>query len=291
MALAVSRRTHFRRRAGRVSGLRTPIVCLAVALAVTVLGAPWATAASTGSDASGGLTPEGRQVIYPKSPEEMEALARTNPLELLRLSLQWYEQRVTSYVCDFVKQEEIGGKLQKTETMRMKFREKPFSLRLNFVSPNQGQDVTYVEGAAGNKIVVHPVGLAGLLVRTVKLSPTSKTALKHSRRPLTAGGCGNMLRFILPPTEEAQAKGDLKLEYLGIRNEGGRPAYVFKRTLPQGKGYPCYVLTIYIDQRFLLPVRSDAYNWDGTLRGQYRYMNLVPNPGLTDDDFDPDKRF
>lgn len=266
-----------------------------LAVGLGVAGLAWGVAGgpstAAGAPADDGLTPEGRQVIHPKSPEETEALAKTSPLELLRLSLQWYEQRVTGYVCDFVKQEEIGGKLQKVETMRMKFREKPFSLRLEFVTPSKGQDVTYVQDKFDHKIVVHPVGLVALLFPTVKLSPTSDTALKHSRRPVTAGGLGNMLRFIIPQCEAAQAKGDLKLEYLGLRQENGRPAYVFKRTLPQGKGYPCHILTIYIDQQFLLPIRSDAFNWDGTLLSQYRYLNLVPNPGLTDDDFNPDKRF
>jgi negative regulator of sigma E activity len=100
-----------------------------------------------------------------------------------------------------------------------------------------------------------------------------------------------MLRLIIPPCEDARKKGDLQLEYLGMREEGGRPAYVFKRTLPAEKGYPCHLLTVYIDQQFMIPIRTDAFNWDGNLQGHYRYMDINVNPPLTDDDFNPDKRF
>jgi len=260
-------------------------------LALAALAAGALDGVADGAAAGAALPPKGREVIHPGKPEEMEALAKAKPLEFLKQSLQWYTDHIEDYTCDFTRVEEIKGELQNPETMHMKFREKPFSIRLKFVTPDEGQDVTYVDGKYDGKIVVHPVGLLGVLCPTVKLSPTGDLAMKHSRRPITAGGFGNMLRLIIPQCETAQANGDLKLEYLGIRQEGGRPAYVFKRTLPQGKNYPCYVLTVYIDQQFFLPIRSDAFNWDGSLISQYRYTNLVPNPGLTNADFDPDKKF
>jgi hypothetical protein len=122
------------------------------------------------------------------------------------------------------------------------------------------------------------------------VDPAGKTALKHSRRPLTNAGMANMLRLIIPQCEAALANHDLTLTYEGIRDQDGRPAYVFKRVLPNRNDYPCSVLTIYVDREYLACVRTDAYDWDGGLLSQYTYSDLVINPGLTDLDFDPDNK-
>jgi hypothetical protein len=37
-------------------------------------------------------------------------------------------------------------------------------------------------------------------------------------------------------------------------------------------------------------VRTDAYDWDGTLLSQYIYSDILINPGLKDADFDVDSR-
>jgi hypothetical protein len=122
------------------------------------------------------------------------------------------------------------------------------------------------------------------------VEPTSKLALKHSRRPLTFAGMANMLRLVIPQCEKARANGDLTLTYEGLRDQNGRPTYVFKRVLPNKNDYPCPVLIIYIDQQFLICVRTDAYDWDGTLLSQYIYTDILINPGLKDEDFDVDNR-
>lgn len=101
---------------------------------------------------------------------------------------------------------------------------------------------------------------------------------------------GNMLRLVLAQSEEAKSSGDLVLTYDGTREEGGRPAYMFTRTLPNKRGYPCAVLTIYIDRETLACVRTDSYDWSGSLFAHYSYSNIMINVGLVDRDFDPDNR-
>ena len=258
-------------------------VC-AIALAVCSLAAT-----EPRTDVAPKLSPGAQRAVYPKGPDEMEPLARRDPLALLRLSLRWYEQRVTDYTCYFYKQERIDGKLQDPETMLMKFREKPFSVYLKWVkNPSKDQEVIYVEGENDNKAVVHPSGLLGVVFRKVKLDPEGKLALKHSRRPVTYAGLGNMLRVTIPQCETAQANGDLSLEYLGIRMEADRPTYVIRRVLPEKSDYPSHQLFIFIDVQFLIPVRTEAYLWDGTLLSDYRYTGLEINLGVGTDDFDPD---
>jgi hypothetical protein len=236
--------------------------------------------------------PEGaKSAVFTDSPENMQKLAAGDPLEFLRKSLKWCDERVGEYTCQFQKQEKIDGALLKTETMQMKFRAKTFSLYIKWVGDvYAGQEAIYVEGKNDGKVAVHPSGLLGVLIRKVMVEPTSKLALKHARRPLTFAGMANMLRLVIPQCEKAKANGDLTLTYEGVRDNNGRPAYVFKRVLPNKNDYPCPVLTIYIDQQFLICVRTDAYDWDGTLLSQYIYSDILINPGLKDEDFDVDNR-
>ncbi len=225
----------------------------------------------------------------PKSAAEIEALARRDPLEVLRESLRWYSQSVTDYTCTFYKQERIDDDLQKAETMAMKFREQPFSVYLKWTgSASKGQEALIVKGKYGDKVVVHPSGLLGVLFRKVSLDPEGKLAMRHSRRPISYAGMANMIHLAIGQCELAKAAGDLSIEYLGIRQEARRDTYVFNRILPDGKGYPCHQLFIFIDRELLLPVRTEAYLWDGRLLSDYRYTDIVLNPGLTDTDFDPE---
>ena len=271
----------------RAAWLRRAAVRLAVA-AVCLLPPALLRHADAQPDA---LPPAAQRVVYPKPVAEMEALARTDALAFLRESLRWYEERVACYTCRFLKTEQRDGKLRDTETIDMKFREKPFSVYMKWVkNPSKDQEVIFVEGRYDEKAVVHPAGILGVLFRKVTLDPEGSLAMKNSRRPVTCAGMANMLRVILPQCEEAQVNGDLRLVYLGIRDNDGRPAYVFNRILPRGKGYASHQVFIYIDRQYLLPVRTEAYLWNGELLSHYAYNDLVLNPSLTDDDFDPDNK-
>jgi len=233
----------------------------------------------------------GASAVYPKDPAEMEKLAKQDPLALLLLSCRWSDERITDYTCRFQKVERIDGELRKPEIMRMKFRCKPLSVYLKWTGElSKDQEVIYVEGANKGNAWVHPSGLLGWLFRKVNVDPNSKLAMKHSRRPISMAGMGFMGNLVIGQCVDAKARGDLTLTYEGIRHEGGRPSYVFKRVLPKDKGYPVEVLIIYIDREYLVCVRTDGYDWGGDLISHYLYSELVINPGVTDADFDPDNR-
>jgi len=191
------------------------------------------------------------KAVHPK-PAELAKLAAANPLEFLRAALNWSDDKVTDYTCRFQKQEKIGNELRKTETMQMKFRANVFGIYLKWIEePSKGQEVIYVAGQNKNQAVVHPAGFLGILFRKVLLDPQGKTAMKHSRRPVTMAGMANMIRLIVDQCDAAKANGDLTLTFEGIRMESGRPTYVFERVLPQKNDYPCPILMIFIDQQYL----------------------------------------
>jgi len=227
--------------------------------------------------------------VYPKCRDEVERLIRKDPLAFLQLARDWTAPRVTSYTGQFQKLERINGELRKLEKMHMKFRAEPFSVYLKWTSDSKkGQEAIYVRGLHKGKAQVHPAGLIGLIFRRVGIDPEGEEARKHSRRPVTMAGMSNMVTLITGQSEEARRRGDLTLTYEGVRHDGGRASYVLKRVLPDGKGYPCETLLIFIDCQYLVCVRTDAYNWNGDLISHYFYTDLVINPGLTDRDFDPD---
>jgi len=120
----------------------------------------------------------------------------------------------------------------------------------------------------------------------VQIKPDSDLAMKDNLRPITMAGMVNMLRTVVPQFELASANGDLKTEYLGQMDIGGRKAYAIKRILPQKPIYPCRELVLFIDVEELVPVGADSYGWDGQLESTYRYTEFKINPGLTDYDFD-----
>jgi len=236
--------------------------------------------------------PDGaKRAVHPTGRAEMEKAAARDPLEFLRVALKWSDERIVDYTCLFRKQERIAGELRPSETMQMKFRADIFSVYLKWTGDqSRGQEVIFVQGRNDGNAAAHPSGILGMLFRKVMIDPTGKTALKHSRRPITLAGMANMLRLIIPQCETAKANGDLQLTFRGIREESGRPAYFFKRVLPNTNNYPCSVLAIYIDCEYLACIRTDAYDWDGALVSQYIYSELNLNPGLTDEDFDTDNR-
>jgi len=227
--------------------------------------------------------------VNPKSREALEPALRRDPLKFLQRARDWTEKHIHDYTCRFQRLERVGGKLQKPEKTRMKFRRHPFSVYMKWIAdPSKGQEVIYVDGKYKDEIQVHPSGILGIIFRRVGLDPTGKTALKHSRRPITMAGMVNMIQLVARQCEEAHGRGDLTLTYEGVRVEAGRPAYVLKRILPPNKGYPCETLVIFIDAKTLACVRTDAYNWDGDLISHYFYTDIDLDPGLDDSDFDPD---
>ncbi len=260
---------------------------LAAALIAGALAGRGGVLAAAAEDES--LTTEARAAIYPHGASRVEPVVRRDPLAFLKLAESWHEARIHGYTATFSRRELVKGKLQPWEVVSLKFREQPLGIYMKWIKgKGKGQEALYAEGKHDGKVLVHPSGLTGLLFPKVKIAPEGDFAKKHSRRPITEAGMLNQLKVIIPQIEEARDKGDLTLEYVGLRDVDERPAYTILRTLPEGKGWPCHKLYLYLDARFLVCVRTEAYDWQDRLVSDYIYSDLTINPGLTDEDFDPD---
>jgi hypothetical protein len=219
--------------------------------------------------------------------QERLALAQANPTEFLQVSLKNYQNYVQDYTCLFVKQEFVKGKLSKEQQIEVKFREEPFSVFMKWVqNPGLVDHVLYVKGRNDDKALIKPAGWLGYLVPTHVTRPVNDPdSAKVSRRRLDQFGFANALQLILGVNATATEAGELKFDFKRESNLNGRKTFVFERILPDKAQYPDNRLVLYVDQEWLLPVGTYAYDTKGKLLGKYEYRDVKLNVGLSRNDF------
>ena len=86
--------------------------------------------------------------------EELDKLAKDEPVKFLERCLAHYEKEVQGYRCVLAKQEKVNGKLRDYDVVRACFREKPFSVHMEWC---EGLDrcfaTLYVEGDNDGKLL------------------------------------------------------------------------------------------------------------------------------------------
>ncbi len=193
---------------------------------------------------------------------------------------------IEDYTATFIKQERINGTLGLPEVVFMKF-QKPFKVYMKWVEgKKEGQEVLYVEGNNGGKMLAHPGfggfigGMLGLILPTFAVSPDGPTAMKDNLHPITDAGIGNMIEKVIQNNDIARANNDLSLVLQGEEPVDGRPCTVVERILPEGGSYPAHRARLYIDKGYNLPVKLVLQDWSDELIASYEYTDLVLNPGL-----------
>ncbi len=219
----------------------------------------------------------------------MTRLAKDDPIQFLENCLKRCDREVHGYRCTLVKQERLEGKLQHSEVTAIAFREKPFSVLMEWKQGARlAQRVLYVKGANGDKLVVKPAGLASL-VGVVERDPEGPDARKSGRYPLTEFGIKIAMERTLGSWVNAKKEGALHVEYLGERKVpevGGRRCWVLKRTgykQPEEDGIT--ELTTYIDQDTWLQVGSVVKGAEGHVLGAYYFRDIQLNPKFPPDTF------
>ena len=215
---------------------------------------------------------------------ELIDLTKTNQAVLLKKAKERYEKEVQDYIGVLVKQEVVGGKLLKEQTIEFRFKEKPFSVYME-ITKNAGSAnrVLYVEGANDGKMVVHPTGLFAW-IKSVKREPDCEAAMKENLYPCTMFGFGRMMEKAMAEYEGVKA-GDLTMRYLGMTEVAGRRCVAGERLLAKGKGYETARLIVQIDVETLLPLDVRSFDWEDKLISRYSFSKLEINVGLKDSDF------
>jgi len=219
-------------------------------------------------------------------------LAQSDQIAFLEHCLDHARGRYLDYTCTFVKQEEIRGKMSKRQVISVKFMERPFSVAMAWLeNPGPGDQMLYVQGKYDNQMLARPTSsfLRKLVGGYVKRKPDGEDALKNTLRPVTMFGFKRGMENLLKVYKQAKEAGDLKEEFGGRFDLEGRETIKLVRYLelnPQAD-YPCWKTDIYIDAKWLIPIRIDGFDWERKQTSYYYYKDVNFGAGLTPDDFEP----
>ncbi|MCG3178121.1 MAG: hypothetical protein BIFFINMI_00444 [Phycisphaerae bacterium] len=228
--------------------------------------------------------------------DRIENLAKTDHVALLKYCLAHFSERYADYTCTLARQERIAGKLGDRQIIDVKFKEKPFSVFMNWrTNPGQADRMAYV--ADGKNIMyLRPTGWPRKLWPSVERSPDAADVRSKSLRSVTEFGFANGLRSLIEVYETAAKRGDLvEASYVGANEKGvdGRPTFAIKRILrpSDDEDYPAKTTIVEIDQEWLIPVRIYGTDWRDGEDGQprikcdYVYTDIKFNVGLKDEEF------
>jgi hypothetical protein len=220
----------------------------------------------------------------------LERLVRDDPIAFMRAAVRRYDRDVKGYRCTFVKQERLGGKLQRSEIIDVSFRDQPFSVLFDWrEGARLASRVLYVKGQNGDQLLVKPAGWRGRLVSSVERPPEGSDAKESSRYPMTQFGIRKGMLQAIAAWGAAQKEGSLKYEYCG------------KRKIAEANDHLCYILhrfdyrqpeedgitqaTLYYDTETLLQVGSTLKGAEGQLIGDYWFRDIKLNPDFPADTF------
>ncbi len=227
-------------------------------------------------------------------------------LDLAREGLATIQATVNDYTCTVVKRERIDGELMDYQYMFVKVRNRkvennrivqPFSVYMYFLKPTdvKGRECIYVEGRNDGKLVAHEGGMAGRLLPTVWLRPTSMLAMRNQRYPITELGIENLVDKLIERGEMDRAAGNRGCEVTFSENAkiNGRVCTLLQIKNPApSPALDFHLAQIFVDDELNVPIRYAAYDFPTTPGGkpqvieEYTYLNIKLNVGLTDKDFD-----
>lgn len=227
--------------------------------------------------------------------ESREARAVRDPVGFLEECIDRYDRSIRDYTCTFTKQEMIAKRLSAEQVMQASFREKPFSVRLEWTkNADKCSRVLYVQDRwlenGKQMAVVEPGAIARLIIPYVMRQIDGPDAQKSSRRTIDQFGVRNSMALILKYCKLAREQGILRYEYIGKGEVNGRATLVFERRLPYDgpRGtWPDRVLVVHIDAEWLVPTLCQAYADDAkkVLLGKYMTTDLKLNVNLPDSVF------
>jgi len=241
----------------------------------------------------------GKQIgqTSPEGVQHLLDLAETDHIALLEHCLANYRSQYRDYTCTLVRQERLGSRLGKEQTIEVKFLQQPFSVSMYWVKNAPISDrALYVEGKRNDRMLVRPTGLLAVVGPQTR-KPDDQDVMKHTLRPINKFGFERSLEALIEVYAQARDQGDLTCEVGltspdGVRNPfadvDGRNTIVLIRTLPPKHDYPAKRTEIYLDVDSLVPILVKGYNWDNELSSSYLFTDIQFNIGLTEDDFLPE---
>jgi hypothetical protein len=205
--------------------------------------------------------------------------------KLLQTMKDNYDSAIVDYTGTFNKQERVKNKLLKAQVIDFKFRNKPFSIFMNWKkNPGKADRILYVKGQNNDKMVVHPRGLLGW-IKSVERNPKGKDILKTSLRTCDQFGIRNLLNRVTGLYEGNRKDKGFTVKYIGTEKIDKRPCIVLETVMPNNDISPTRRLILIVDLQYRLPVSVTSLDGKGNLISKYSYTSLKFNTGLKDKDF------
>jgi hypothetical protein len=232
-------------------------------------------------------------VQSPSSPSaafSREPLPAPDPIALLQKCLERYDQAgIRGYRCIFQKQERLNGVLQPTQVIEVFFRAEPYSVFMRWLKGARKTDkVLYVAGENGDKLLAHPTGVGGVLVKYVSRDPEGPEAREEGRYSVKNFGLKKTLERTLHDWKAAEKKG-AQTVYLGVRKvreAGDRECYALRQTSPVPDEVGVSDAIVYIDKETWFQVGT-VLRGDGKFLADYYYRDIELNPAFKPDQFQP----
>jgi hypothetical protein len=245
--------------------------------------------------------------------ERLDPAQAAHPLDpaitIAREGLQHIRDNVRDYSCTMVKQERINGVVNEPEYIFTEIRNRqvqngrivvPFSVYMYFLKPEKvkGREVIYVEGQNNGKMVAHEGSGLKAAFGAVWLAPDGMMAMQGQLYPITDAGIENLVIKLIERAQRDRQMGPVDVQFLRNAKINGRSCTVLQvMHHEQRPEYDFYVARIFIDDELNVPVRYAAYSWPERPGAKpeviesYTYLNMKINVGLTDDDFNHEKKF
>lgn len=227
------------------------------------------------------------------SAQKIEEFAKSDPIAFLKACILRYQREVKGYQAVLVKQEFLGGKLHPIETVDVWFRDEPYSVMMRWRGECIGRAdrALYVRGANGDQMLAHPKGRAArmLVGDVVSRDPDSAEARAASRYSLREAGIRKGTERTLSAWETAQKKGNLKVEFVGIKKVvecGDRPCYILRRTCEPPEDDGIFSVEAAFDVETWLQTGTLLGAADGRRLGAYHFRDVVLNPTFKPDQFE-----
>ncbi len=219
-----------------------------------------------------------------------EAMPVDDPVDFLKECLRRFDERnIAGYEMVMLKQERLGGQLQPSEEIEVRYRTKPHSVVLKWIKgERKATSAMFVEGENNNMLLIHPAGIAGRLIKVVERDPEGEDAKQSGRYSMREFGLRATMQRTLGGFERAKALGTSKMSYLGVlkvKELNDRLCYAFKRidAQPQEDGFSD--VTIYIDKETWIQVGTLLKADDGKVIAEYLFRDIKFNPTFKPEQF------
>jgi len=234
---------------------------------------------------------EGRARAFSRMrPESVEVILNNSDDWVLLVTGKQALSQFASYTATFIKQERVKGKLQKPETIQLKYREHPRAFYMKWVAgPFKGRAVLYNEAILGpDRIRVREAGLLG--IKAVTLGVDSVVAKRGSKHVATELGLSHLVSLMERDYQKGVDSGQLVRVNHGIVDLDGVPVFKLESQMPAGQDFYCMRMMHYSDFKRGFEVKCEMFDFDDQLFESFYYKDLDMNPGLGDEDFDPKNR-